>query len=77
MAIEDYYLHPRITPNSREVARDTEAAAKEISQMTSEDKEQHYRKVEREIARVSRHSYEVNQGQAKTLSKYEHIKYKG
>jgi hypothetical protein len=77
MAIEDYYLPPRITTNSQEVAKATEAAIKNISQMTTSEKEQHYQKLELKIAKISKHSYEVNQGQARTLSKYEHVKYKG
>ncbi len=71
------YLRPRTNENTQQISRAAVEAVEYVNSLPKEKRAEHYRKVEANIARVNKHSYESNIGQAKTLSKYEHVKYKG
>lgn len=73
MALEDYVVPPRINEKTKEIQECTDRAVDRVINMSPEQKEEYVRMVETNIARVNQHSYEVNLGQARRLSKLDRM----
>lgn len=71
------YLPPRLNERTKEKAELISNAVSKLSALSPKEKEEHCRKVENSIAEVNLHSYKTDVGQAMTLSRYEHKKYRG
>ncbi len=50
---------------------------KELIICLMKESARHWRELGYDYCRVNRHTQETNEGQARNLTKYEHIKYKG
>lgn len=68
---------PRYNEGTEYLNKCANEAGDRLRNMSSEEREEHERTLNAELSRVNLDSQKTIEGQARVLSMYEHIKYKG
>lgn len=68
---------PKMDERAKYLFECADRAVEKINNLTEEQRHQHFQELAYGIAEVNQHSYKINLGQARTLTKYEFVRYIG